>query len=945
MSHNKIKEIPDLSFVLNNFIRLKLSYNEIKKIPKSLSECKKLGTIYLDHNKIEEIHSSFCELNRLRKVDLSYNKIKIFPDKFDTDKNQFVDLNLSNNQLQKIPSSVWRLEKLTKLRMDNNKIETIPNSISNLNSLNSLDLGHNKIKKIPELFPGKMNYLKELYLNDNLIEELPYGFIEIGCRRLYLNNNKLKKFPVEDGDYPNLDILYLDGNEISEIPEFWNFDTTIFSISNNRIKKIPEMFSNASSEYINLAHNKISEIAKYKRDDGLPNIRKKIILNGNPLDPKKTVEAFEFFPKYLDRGENSAIFVDEPITEYYEKYLNDHDFDKYIPFRYDKNYDEVNKTNIEDIKINNLKTLFTKESLIKKNTTEKVISHNDKIKYYWINNSSSYKMKIYDELTTEICCSTQIRSFVYNTIQDNKKVFNESEIQNFIDWSDKSMFSDKSLDDLSNQFKKQMDLNPIELNEDLLFTKKNINPIIMKIKEGKSSLSIIPDHILSDFCPSTKITKIFNDIDNKTELLELLESGLDSEVIFQFDLIPSDSNENTKQLISLISNPKDVPKIIKRSKNKMRAVLIEHQYPTGKINMLLLFNLPKDPSNSNLEKLEYNDSNEGLLDFLLETSTLSYGNYIHERMFKDARKLMSETDEYIKNYKNISGAKKLKYRILYLKSILNKLTEVLVHPGLTFDENEIDQYLGGLFHSSLLLILLENSQHGGSENALDGIDIRKLMDTLFVMIDNGILLKLTKNEVSQKSNNILNDSLNDKNLKFKKVEPLKRNPFEVFSGIIELTKNTKKLVQLISKNKFINGLVYILKVLNASYISGSFLYDMIKSQNEIELLEESRLEFQKEMWNENGSKDLMIYPKGSDVFERLKIESITESSLFSIEEISLIGLVMDENNEVFYDEEKKRESILNMILKIKKDKRTDLDKSLDLYRRLIFKKIRNLNKE
>ena len=96
-----------------------------------------LTVLNLSHNEITKIPDSLFGFIHLRLLDLSFNKIENVPSFISL----FPDLrkmDLSHNQISKIPSSLNNLKKLEKLNLSHNKISHLPLSLGNLDSLQVL---------------------------------------------------------------------------------------------------------------------------------------------------------------------------------------------------------------------------------------------------------------------------------------------------------------------------------------------------------------------------------------------------------------------------------------------------------------------------------------------------------------------------------------------------------------------------------------------------------------------------------------------------------------------------------------------------------------------------------------------------------------------------------------------------------------------------------------
>jgi hypothetical protein len=151
-------------------------------------------------------------------------------------------LDLSNNQIKKIPEELKFLTKLRGLNLSSNQIKEIPEAIEFLTELTSLNLSNNPIKEIPVAikFPTKLQWL---YLSNNQIKEIPAA-IEFLTKLQWLNlsNNQIKKIPEAIKFLTELQCLNLSNNLIKEIPVAITSFTKLhlLNLSNNQIKEIPE---------------------------------------------------------------------------------------------------------------------------------------------------------------------------------------------------------------------------------------------------------------------------------------------------------------------------------------------------------------------------------------------------------------------------------------------------------------------------------------------------------------------------------------------------------------------------------------------------------------------------------------------------------------------------------------------------------------------------------
>lgn len=75
--------------------------------------------------------------------------------------------------IKNLSSDLWTFTHLTSLYLNDNNLQRIPPNITKLNSLLHLDLSGNKLRSLPAEL-GDMTHLKELLLNNNALRVLPY---------------------------------------------------------------------------------------------------------------------------------------------------------------------------------------------------------------------------------------------------------------------------------------------------------------------------------------------------------------------------------------------------------------------------------------------------------------------------------------------------------------------------------------------------------------------------------------------------------------------------------------------------------------------------------------------------------------------------------------------------------------------------------------------------
>jgi Leucine-rich repeat (LRR) protein len=183
----KLIEKEELEEEINGYH--KKCYAEIEQnLPKLLSSEKKFV------QKIEE------KLGKELPLLTDYPKVRISPNlqrfnaRIDTD-NHIISLSINGLKLDKIPSEIGHLEKLTTLVLTQNHLTEIPKEIGQLRQLNTIDLSGNKIKTLPKEF-GQLTQLLKLNLENNEITIVPDTFCQLQrLQELNLKQNLITQLP------------------------------------------------------------------------------------------------------------------------------------------------------------------------------------------------------------------------------------------------------------------------------------------------------------------------------------------------------------------------------------------------------------------------------------------------------------------------------------------------------------------------------------------------------------------------------------------------------------------------------------------------------------------------------------------------------------------------------------------------------------------------------
>ncbi|KAJ0444046.1 putative TIR domain, P-loop containing nucleoside triphosphate hydrolase [Helianthus annuus] len=239
MRDSKIEQLWEGEKVMRKLRFLDLSYSNLRSLDLRLTpnlerltlhccyklvaldvhgECLK-SLVYLNLNRCHSLNlksiSFIKRLESLEVLHLSYLDLREFPEYIITEhsKNNLLELHLSRNNIEEIPSSIGNLNKLVSLDLSdcyNFNFKSLPGSICRLQHLRTLNLSCTRIEELPKDL-GQLECLEELNLSDTIVKHLP-GSI---CMLKHLKTLILKfctyleKLPEDVGQLESLEILDL----------------------------------------------------------------------------------------------------------------------------------------------------------------------------------------------------------------------------------------------------------------------------------------------------------------------------------------------------------------------------------------------------------------------------------------------------------------------------------------------------------------------------------------------------------------------------------------------------------------------------------------------------------------------------------------------------------------------------------------------------------------
>ncbi|XP_068108101.1 osteomodulin [Hyperolius riggenbachi] len=176
--------------------------------------------------------------------------------------NSIITMYCDNRKLKAIPQIPSRIQQVY---LQHNEIEAVTmKSFADATGLREINLSHNKLKsqKIDNGVFAKSPHLHQIYLNDNDLEEIPSPFSP-SIERIFLGANKINKIKEQDLEgLVNVTMLDLCNNRLDSIkgrPLSKLTKLMQLNICNNKLTSMPANLP-PSLMYLSLENNSISKI-------------------------------------------------------------------------------------------------------------------------------------------------------------------------------------------------------------------------------------------------------------------------------------------------------------------------------------------------------------------------------------------------------------------------------------------------------------------------------------------------------------------------------------------------------------------------------------------------------------------------------------------------------------------------------------------------------------
>ena len=186
LQQNHLQSIPFQMFCLPNVEKIDLSHNECTELPSGW-KCVQLKELTLSHNQFVTLPTSVWALPALRKLEATDNKLRSLLEEREKFKEYMLSkslehIDLSNNDLIKLPSFLFLLPSLKKAILQHNKLESLPDTVWSSATLHELMINHNHLTYLPKCEPNESRFTESAYKPPDIVqrsERTSTGIVEV----------------------------------------------------------------------------------------------------------------------------------------------------------------------------------------------------------------------------------------------------------------------------------------------------------------------------------------------------------------------------------------------------------------------------------------------------------------------------------------------------------------------------------------------------------------------------------------------------------------------------------------------------------------------------------------------------------------------------------------------------------------------------------------------
>ncbi|XP_042907478.1 protein toll-like isoform X1 [Parasteatoda tepidariorum] len=267
LSFTKIKTLNQFLTSLSSLSYLRMTSSSLQSLENEFKGLRNLKKVYLDGNNIMSVTDAFLDIYNLTALNLARNNLTtLMNGSLPTVKlksHSFQKLWLEDNPLSCDCRLLWMLEWL---KNNNSKLQDNPlcHSPSNLHGIAIKDLNETLLvdwnEDCPESCECKcvaagINISTNVNCSDKELTNKPSVFPR-NAKSIDISENKLTAIEFNTADYPELEVLNLEGNKLTDIQVELSSSIEKLYLSRNNLTKIPyENWKNTTLSQITLSVN------------------------------------------------------------------------------------------------------------------------------------------------------------------------------------------------------------------------------------------------------------------------------------------------------------------------------------------------------------------------------------------------------------------------------------------------------------------------------------------------------------------------------------------------------------------------------------------------------------------------------------------------------------------------------------------------------------------
>ncbi|KAE8279734.1 Protein scribble-like protein Scribble1 [Larimichthys crocea] len=221
-----------------------------------------LVVLELRENLLKSLPTSLSFLVKLEQLDLGANELEVLPDTLGALPN-LRELWLDRNQLSSLPPELGNLRRLVCLDVSENRLEELPSELNGLLALTDLLLTQNLLEVVPDSI-GSLKQLSIFKVDQNRLTHLTDSIGECeNLTELVLTENLLQSLPRSLGKLKKLTNLNVDRNRLGSVPKELGgcASLNVLSLRDNRLGKLPAELADATELHVlDVAGNRLQNL-------------------------------------------------------------------------------------------------------------------------------------------------------------------------------------------------------------------------------------------------------------------------------------------------------------------------------------------------------------------------------------------------------------------------------------------------------------------------------------------------------------------------------------------------------------------------------------------------------------------------------------------------------------------------------------------------------------